>query len=162
MRRGPGRQHPLWHVALIVGLGVLVLAPTARGCSASSTSSRVAVEQARTPLQRRTGPPAQPPQDPAPGAIKISGTERLQWEQRGKSLDEVKQWRYLAIVGVARTEMKDVTCAAANGPKGSFVCSGILPALDRGNHQLRLVTVDGNGGRELSSPWSRPLLVFKE
>ena len=161
MKRRPAYQNPLVHLGLIAGVSLLVFAPAARGCSRSSTFS-AAVEQARTPLQRRTGPLPRPPQDPAPGAIKVNGGERLQWEQEGASLEQVRGWRYMVSVRLARRDMKDVKCEAPKGPKGPFVCSGILPPLDQGNTQLRVVAIDEKGGRELTSAWSRPILVFKQ
>jgi hypothetical protein len=161
MNRRPAYPNPLVHVGLIVGLAALVLAPAIPGCSPPATFS-AAMEERRTPLQRRTGPVPRPPQNPAPGAIKVSGTERLQWEQDGKSLEQVRRWRYVAVVGLARRNMRDVTCEGPRVPKGPFVCRGLLPALEPGNHQLRVVAIEDRAGRELASPWSRPILVFKE
>jgi len=162
MNRGPIYRSPLLHVALLVGVGALVLAPAVRGCSAPSTLSVTAIEQGRTPLQRRTGPPPHPPQDPAPGAIRLTGNERLEWEQDGKTLEDVQRWHYVVMVGLARRDMKDVKCEPSKGPKGPFVCSGILPSLEQGNHQLRVIAIDVKNGRELASPWSRPILVFRQ
>lgn len=167
MKRRPAYRHPLVDVGLVLGLVALAVASASRG-SSTSTSFSAALEQNRTPLQRRTGPPPRPKQEPAPGAILIRGTERVQWEQHGEALEQVRRWRYLAVIGLARREMQGVKCDALKDRKGlkessgTFVCSGALPALDPGNHQLRVVAVSEEGGRELTSPWSRPILVFKE
>lgn len=161
MKRRPAYRHPLVDVGLVLGLVALVVASASRGSSSSTTFS-AALEQNRTPLQRRSGAPPRPKEEPAPGAIRVRGTERVQWEQPGTSLEQVRQWRYVTVVGLARREMKGVKCDAPKGPAGPFVCSGILPALDQGNHQLRIVAIREEGGRELASPWSRPILVFKE
>ena len=160
MKRRPIYRHPLVDVGLIVGLAVLVLAPASRGCTSPSPSAEA--ERARPPLQRRTGEPPRPPQDPAPGAIKLTGGERLQWEQDGKSLEQVQKWRYVVVVGIGRREIKNVKCRAGKAPAGPFVCSGDLPDLEHGNHRLRVVAIDHAGGRDWASPWSRPILVFKE
>ena len=163
-KRRPLYRHPLVDVGLLVGLATLALAPASRGCTSTSTStsSSAAAEAARPPLQRRTGEPPRPPQTPLPGAIKITGGERLQWEQEGQSLDQVRQWRYVVAIGLARREIKNAKCGVGKNPKGPFVCSGDLPELDRGNHQLRVIAIDRENGREWASPWSRPIAVFKE
>jgi hypothetical protein len=71
----------------------------------------------------------------------------------------------MVTVRLARREIKDVKCEAPKvmkGPNGPFVCSGILPPLDQGNTQLRVVAVDEKGGHEIASAWSRPILVFRQ
>lgn len=149
----------LVQIALLAGVSAL-FTPALRCRAATTSPARLA--RVPAPLQRRTGPPRRPPQEAAPGAIKLTGSERLEWEQSGGSLAQVRSWRYMVVVGVARRPMKDVKCDQGKTAKGPFVCSAPLPPLDQGNHQLRIVAVDERGGHELVSSWSRPVLVFKE
>ena len=102
--------------------------------------------------QARTGGPA---------AAHLDGQERVEWDQAGKSLEQVNAFRYMAVIGQIPRDITDVRCTA-KAPDGPFVCSGKLPEqIPKGVHQLRLIAVAKDGPKNLISRWSAPILVEK-
>ncbi len=71
------------------------------------------------------------------------------WDQAASGLDELGTFRYAIYVDGTRSEVADVSCGTAPGPNG-FPCSGRLPAMSNGAHQLELATfiVDALGNLE--------------
>ena len=98
---------------------------------------------------------------PASDAIRVEGHERLQWDQTGPSLDVVKGYRYVAVVGRQPHDLKRVACAAR--PSGdAFVCSGELPPMGVGVHQVWVLAVATDDHRVLVSRWGPPLTLEKQ
>src|SRR5580765_3941777 len=92
------------------------------------------------------------------GTEKITGTERIGWDQQSGSSEELTTFRYLIYVDVNPTEAQDVSCTATPGPAG-YACSSRLPPMSAGQHSLSIssyITTDGN---RLESPRSSSLLV---
>ncbi|HET7695329.1 MAG TPA: hypothetical protein VFK57_06440 [Vicinamibacterales bacterium] len=108
-----------------------------------------ALAQSESP--RRSGP------EPA----RLDGQERVEWDQAGKSLAEVQGFRYMAVIGQWPRDVEDVRCEARGAAGGPFVCSGKLPPIPHGVHQLRLIAVAKDGPKNLISRWSAPVLVEK-
>jgi hypothetical protein len=96
----------------------------------------------------------------APAPARLDGEERIAWDQEGKTLDEVKGFRYMAVIGQIPRDVEDVRCDAKS-PQGPFTCSGKLPPIPNGIHELRLIAVAKDGPKNLISRWSKPLLVEK-
>ena len=92
--------------------------------------------------------------------VRLEGEERIAWDQEGKTLDEVKGFRYMAVIGQIPRDVEDVRCEAKS-PQGPFSCSGKLPPIANGIHELRLIAVAKDGPKNLISRWSKPLLVEK-
>lgn len=97
---------------------------------------------------------------PAAKAIAIDGHERLQWEQAGPSLDQVKSYRYMAVVGRRPSDLTGVTCAAKPSG-GAFLCSSDLPPMTPGVHLVWVIAVARDGTRVLVSHWAPPLTLQK-
>lgn len=82
------------------------------------------------------------PQSPTPppqAEERITGSERLGWDQQAASIDELASFRYAIYVDDVRSELSGVTCADTAGPQG-FACSARLPTLQPGSHTLQLAT----------------------
>ena len=124
---------------------LLGLALTAAGVTAAASSA--ACEQVEP--------------KPASDAIRVEGHERLQWDQAGPSLDVVKSYRYVAVVGRQPNDLKRVTCAAKPSGDG-FICSGELPPMAGGVHQVWVLAVATDDKRVLVSRWAPPLTVEKQ
>jgi hypothetical protein len=92
--------------------------------------------------------------------VQLDGQERVAWDQTGASLEEVQRFRYMAVVGQIPRDVEDVRCEAKE-PKGPFVCSGRLPTIARGVHEVRLIAVAKDGPKNLVSRWSAPIVVQK-
>ena len=103
---------------------------------------------------------AEPANSPA-DVIRVEGTERLQWDQAGPSLDAVKSYRYVAVVGRRPSDLKAVTCAA-NPAGDGFVCTSELPPMTSGVHQVWVLAVATDDTRVLVSRWAAPLIIQKQ
>lgn len=95
------------------------------------------------------------------GATRVDGAERLQWDQAGPSLDVVKSYRYVAVIGRRPSDLKNVNCAAKASGDG-FTCTSELPEMARGVHQLWVVAVATDDKRVLVSRWDAPLTLDKQ
>src|SRR5438128_8714610 len=102
------------------------------------------------------------PQTPLPGSQtgeeRISGNERLGWDQPANDRSAIASLRYSIYVDGIRSELTEVSCAATPSPAG-FACSGRLPPLPPGSHTLELTAV-ATVGPVLESPRSSPFRVF--
>jgi glucose/arabinose dehydrogenase len=90
-------------------------------------------------------PPQTPSPSPSPdGGERITGNERLGWDQQAADSAELASYRYAIYVDGLRSELADVSCASTSGP-GGFACSARLPMMSAGSHTLDLAafTVDG-------------------
>lgn len=79
-------------------------------------------------------------QTPAPapqGDERITGNERLGWDQQAATAGELASYHYAVYVDGVRSELVDVSCALAAGPQG-FACSARLPSMTPGSHTLEL------------------------
>ena len=101
------------------------------------------------------------PATSAQGATSVEGSERLQWDQAGPSLDVVKSYRYVAVVGRRPSDLKNVACAAKPSGDG-FTCTSELPQMTRGVHQVWVLAVTTDDKRVLVSRWDTPLTLDKQ
>jgi aldose sugar dehydrogenase len=99
-----------------------------------------------------------PPSSSDPGGTgeRISGNERLGWNQAASSTVELFTFRYAAYVDGARVELTDVSCGAAGG---GFQCNSRLPPMSPGAHTIELVSFVVDSGTVLESGRSAPLRV---
>jgi glucose/arabinose dehydrogenase len=96
-------------------------------------------------------------QQPSPGAEeRISGSERIGWDQQAGDATELGTFRYAMYVDGTRSELSGVTCAAATA---AFACTARLPAMTPGSHTLELASFVVDGGSVLESAKSPPLRV---
>jgi glucose/arabinose dehydrogenase len=88
---------------------------------------------------------------------RITGNERLGWNQSAADSAELSAFRYAAYVdGSNRAELTDASCNASGGD-GAFPCSSRLPPLSIGSHTLELVSFVMDGNSVIESSRSAPL-----
>jgi glucose/arabinose dehydrogenase len=101
--------------------------------------------------------PPMPPSVPASDE-RVTGGERVGWDQRAADATGISTYRYAVYVDGARVELSDVVCAEAAGTAG-FACSARLPPLTAGTHVLELASFVIDQDIVLESPRSAPLRV---
>jgi len=102
-----------------------------------------------------------PPQTSAStpqGEERITGNERLGWDQQAPTAGELAGYRYAIYVDGVRSGLTEVSCAFAAGTQAS-ACSARLPAMAPGSHTLELATFVIDGA-VLESGRSAPLRVI--
>jgi glucose/arabinose dehydrogenase len=101
--------------------------------------------------------PQPPSTEPPAQGERITGNERVGWDQLASDSTELAAIRYAMYVDNARSELTGVSCAPTASATG-FACSAPLPRLSAGSHSLELASfiVDGT---VLESPRSAPFLV---
>jgi glucose/arabinose dehydrogenase len=104
------------------------------------------------------GGSSKPPDDggrPPGDDSSITGTERLGWDQRANSNEELASYQFYAYVDDTRQSLTDVSCGALVAT-GSAPCSARLPPMTAGPHTLALAA---SGSTGLESARSEPLQV---
>jgi glucose/arabinose dehydrogenase len=102
------------------------------------------------------GDPGSSP-NPGPGdGERITGNERLGWNQSASSNDELNRFRFVAYVDGNRVELANVQCSPTGG---SFQCSSRMPSMTPGSHTLELASFINEGGQTLEGARSAPLRV---
>ena len=86
----------------------------------------------------------QTPTTPPSTDERITGNERIGWDQPAANASELASFRYAIYVDGARSELSNVSCATTAGPSG-FACSASLPSMFPGTHTLEIAAfvVDG-------------------
>ena len=84
------------------------------------------------------------PMPPPSNGDRITGNERIGWDQPAANAAELALFRYAIYVDGTRSELSGVTCSATSGPAG-FACSAALPSMTAGSHTLEIAAfvVDG-------------------
>lgn len=84
------------------------------------------------------------PQPPPSNGERITGNERIGWDQPAANPAELASFRYAIYVDGTRSELTNVACAATAGPAG-FACNAALPSMTAGSHTLEIAAfvVDG-------------------
>jgi glucose/arabinose dehydrogenase len=105
------------------------------------------------------GGSSSPPSTSDPGGTgeRISGSERLGWNQSAASAGELATFRYAAYVDNTRVELADATCGGQSG--GAFPCSSRMPAMTPGAHAIELVSFVLENGAVIESGRSTALRV---
>jgi glucose/arabinose dehydrogenase len=88
-------------------------------------------------------PPAPAP-EPTPTEVRITGNERVGWDQQASSATEVSSFQYAMYVDDTRTVLENPSCTETGNAVG-FACSARLPPMSPGPHSLALAAfvVDG-------------------
>src|SRR2546425_4893821 len=107
----------------------------------------------------RKTPPAPPSTETPPVGERITGSERLGWDQRATDAVELATIRYAIYVDGMRSDLAGVTCAATPAATG-FACSGRLPTMSVGAHTLELTAFIVDGATQLESVRSSQLRVI--
>jgi glucose/arabinose dehydrogenase len=84
------------------------------------------------------------PTPPPSNGERITGSERIGWDQPAANAAELASFRYAIYVDGTRSELTDVACSTTAGPAG-FPCSAALPSMTAGSHTLEVAAfvVDG-------------------
>jgi glucose/arabinose dehydrogenase len=100
-----------------------------------------------------------PPSTSDPGGTgeRISGNERLGWNQAASDATELATFRYAAYVDGNRVELADVSCGGLSG--SAFPCSSRMPAMTPGAHSIELASFVLDGGTVIESGRSATLRV---
>ncbi len=146
-----GHEHGSRRYALLLAALGLIAAAEGMGACRRVESARAQGERSGG-SRTGTGTVSDP--------VQLDGQERVAWDQEGPSLEKVQRFRYMAVVGQIPRDVEDVRCEA-KAPKGPFVCSGRLPPIARGVHEVRLIAVAKDGPKNLISRWSAPMVVEK-
>ena len=103
-----------------------------------------------------------PPPTPAPGVPpadeRITGSERLGWDQPAGDAAELASFHYAIYMDGMRSELAGTVCTT-DAVAGRFGCSARLPAMSPGAHSLELAAFSVDDG-VLESPKSPPLRVI--
>jgi len=105
----------------------------------------------------RTTPPPAP--SPSPGPERITGSERLGWNQPASDAAELASFLYAIYVDGARSALSSVSCEATPSQAG-YACSARLPALSAGPHTLELAAFFLDAGAVVESSRSASLQVI--
>src|SRR5262245_6793774 len=84
-------------------------------------------------------PPQSPSSDSPSGEMKVTGRERIHWNQRAADTLELSTFRYAVYIDGVRSELTGVSCGSTKGSDG-FECSAPLPRLTIGSHTLEMAT----------------------
>ena len=95
-----------------------------------------------------------PSSTPGPGE-RITGSERLGWDQQANDASELATFHYAVYVDGVRSELPDAACVPA---QSGFACSARLPVLAAGSHTLEVASYISDFGVVESSK-SAPLRV---
>jgi len=107
----------------------------------------------------RTTPPPAPVPSPPPGAERVTGSERLGWNQPAGDAAELASFSYAIYVDGARSELGGVSCEATPTQAG-HACAARLPGLSAGPHTLELAAFVLNAGAVVESSRSAQLQVI--
>jgi aldose sugar dehydrogenase len=121
-----------------IGAGALALAVALAWCGGGSTP-----------------PPST--SDPGGTGERISGNERLGWNQAASDASQLATFRYAAYVDGNRIELTDVSCGGLS--ESASPCSSRMPAMAPGAHTIELVSFVTEGGAVIESGRSSPLRV---
>jgi len=95
--------------------------------------------------------------DPGDTGERITGSERLGWNQAASDASELANFAYAAYVDGNRNVLSGVSCTNAQG--GSFQCSSRMPAMSPGSHTLELASFVTESGTTVESERSSPFRV---
>lgn len=83
-------------------------------------------------------------------SVRVSGTEKLVWDQTARNATQVGRYRYLAYVDDEMPAvLAGVTCAPATA-SDTFTCSAPLPKMRTGLHRLQLAAEEADNQKRRS------------
>jgi hypothetical protein len=85
-----------------------------------------------------SGTPPPSTSDPGGTGERISGNERLGWNQGAASASELATFRYAAYVDGNRVALTDVSCGGLSS--SAAPCSSRMPAMTPGAHSIELAS----------------------
>jgi hypothetical protein len=100
-----------------------------------------------------TPPPAR--SNPSGTGDRITGNERLGWNQAAADAGQLARLRYAAYVDGNRVELADVSCGELIG--GVSACSSRMPSMAPGAHTIVVVSFVVDGGKVIESSRTSPI-----
>jgi hypothetical protein len=129
-----------FYASMSTGLAIFALATTS-ACGSSSPSP---------PASSLPSPP-----------VTVQGTEHFAWNQQADSLDDIRQYAFVAYVDDAPQALPDAACASSGDSTSvQFDCSARLPPMSLGAHRLQIAAAREVNGVSLEGPRSDPLNVL--
>jgi len=101
-------------------------------------------------------PPQAPSTPPSTTGLRVTGTEKIVWEQVANDQNQLARYHYIAYVDDMPVDLGVAKCVAS--ATRSFSCSVALPQLQPGPHRLQLA-VEEIGGQRRRSPKSGLVLI---
>jgi aldose sugar dehydrogenase len=93
--------------------------------------------------------------------VTVQGTEHFAWNQQADSLDDIRQYAFVAYVDDAPQALPDAACASSGDSTSvQFDCSARLPPMSPGAHRLQIAAAREVNGVSLEGPRSDPLNVL--
>ncbi len=117
---------------------VVTLIEAACGGDSSSSSSP-------PPQAPSTGSPSSPS-----GAITVTGTEKIGWDQPADSASQLSHYHYLGYVDDVSQVLTTVACAGTS-TNGAFACAASLPKMSVGSHRFEIAAEEIDGAHQLGA-----------
>ena len=106
----------------------------------------------------RSDPPPQAPSTAPPTApVRVTGTEKVVWDQAANDATQLAGYRYIVYIDDVPVDLVGATCTTTPA-NATFPCTAALPKLSPGSHRLQLA-VEETGGQRRRSPKSGELLL---
>jgi hypothetical protein len=100
---------------------------------------------------RRNDPPPQAPSTaPSAGPVRVTGTERVVWEQPADNTTQLARYRYIVYIDDTPADPVAAACSTTTSINRMFTCSVALPKLSPGPHRLQFVAEETDGDRRRS------------
>jgi hypothetical protein len=104
-----------------------------------------------------------PPQAPSTGSsttpVRVTGTEKVVWDQAANDATALARYRYFVYVDDVPVELAGTACSSTTPTSAPlFPCSAALPKLSPGSHRLQLA-VEETDGKRRRSPKSGTLFL---
>ena len=93
--------------------------------------------------------------------VRVTGTERLGWDQSAESVSDVGALSFVVFVDGVQGNLAGASCATTASGTAGFLCSAPLPPLTTGQHTLQLAAERTTDGVVRLSERSAPLIVLK-
>ena len=102
-------------------------------------------------------PPQAPSTARSASPTRVSGTEKVEWDQAAFDSTQLARYRYVVYVDDVPIDLVGATCGPTTN-NATFPCSARLPKLAAGLHRLQLAAEETDGQRR-RSPRSGELVV---
>src|SRR5215831_2051584 len=126
--------------ALLLAVAVALFASACGGGGESPTAP-----SSNTPGNTPSNPPG-----PSSGAINVTGTEKIGWNQAPDSSGSVAGYQYLGYVDGVSQVLANAACGSTAASDGTFPCTASLPKMTAGLHSLTLAAQQTSGSQLIS------------
>jgi hypothetical protein len=102
---------------------------------------------------RRNDPPPQAPSTASTTPVRVTGREKIAWDQVANDAKELARYRYIMYIDDVPVDLASAACSTTT-TNMTFPCSAALPKLSPGSHRLQLAVekeTDGERQRSLKS-----------